>query len=94
MTAGNMLKPEGEESHSADNAIIRLARKLFHTTPHYDGDKLFTNSIGVIARLPSCLGAALINSFAWVFFTATAFSLLGLRQLFFLIDGLPVACRR
>src|SRR5918993_1233013 len=28
ITAGNMLKPEGEESHSADNAIIRLARKV------------------------------------------------------------------
>ena len=34
LAAGNMLKPEGEESHSADNVIIRLARKVFHTTPH------------------------------------------------------------
>ena len=29
LTAGNMLKPEGEESHSADNVIIRVARKVF-----------------------------------------------------------------
>jgi tellurite resistance protein TerC len=40
LTAGNMLKPEGEESHSADNFIIRMARTVFHTTDHYDGDKL------------------------------------------------------
>src|SRR3954452_24235291 len=42
LTAGNMLKPEGEDSHSADNIMIRLARRLFHTTERYDGDKLFT----------------------------------------------------
>src|SRR5215213_5956172 len=40
LTAGNMLKPEGEETHSADNVIIRLARKVFHTTDYYDGDNL------------------------------------------------------
>ena len=28
MTAGNILKPEGEDSHSADNIMIRLARAL------------------------------------------------------------------
>ena len=37
-----MVKPEGEDSHSADNILIRLARRLFHTTGTYDGDKLFT----------------------------------------------------
>ena len=42
LTAGNMVKPEGEDSHSADNILIRLARRLFHTTDTYDGDKLFT----------------------------------------------------
>src|SRR3954449_13161411 len=42
LTAGNMLKPEGEDSHTADNLIIRLARKVFHTTDYYDADKLFT----------------------------------------------------
>ena len=106
LTAGNMLKPEGEESHSADNVIIRLARKVFHTTPHYDGDKLFTVHEGKRAMTPMLLVMVAIGGtdilFAldsipaifgltqstFIVFTATAFSLLGLRQLFFLIDGL------
>jgi len=106
VTAGNMLKPAGEESHSGDNFIIRLARKVFHTTDYYDGDKLFTLHEGKRALTPMLLvmvaigGTDLLfaldsipaifgltqNSF--IVFTATAFSLLGLRQLFFLIDGL------
>jgi tellurite resistance protein TerC len=106
LTAGNMLKPEGEESHSADNVVIRLARKVFHTTPHYDGDKLFTVHEGKRAMTPMLLVMVAIGGtdilFAldsipaifgltqstYIVFTATAFSLLGLRQLFFLIDGL------
>ena len=105
MTAGNMLKPEGEESHSADNAIIRLARKLFHTTPHstatscsphrgqarHDSDAVGDgrhrrHRRALRARLdPGDLRA---DPEHFIVFTATAFSLLGLRQLFFLIDGL------
>jgi tellurite resistance protein TerC len=106
LTAGNMLKPEGEESHSADNVIIRVARKVFHTTPHYDGDKLFTVHEGKRAMTPMLLVMVAIGGtdvlFAldsipaifgltqstFIVFTSTAFSLLGLRQLFFLIDGL------
>ena len=42
ITAGNLLKPENSESKSADNIVVRLARALFHTSEHYDGDKLFT----------------------------------------------------
>src|SRR5882757_6429993 len=42
ITAGNMFKPQTEESHSAQNVIVRLSRRLFHTTDYYDGDKLFT----------------------------------------------------
>jgi tellurite resistance protein TerC len=106
LTAGNMLKPEGEESHSADNFIIRLAKKVFHTTEHYDGDKLFTLVDGKRAMTPMLLVMVAIGGtdilFAldsipaifgltqdvFIVFTATAFSLLGLRQLYFLIDGL------
>jgi tellurite resistance protein TerC len=106
LTAGNLLKSEGEESHSADNLIIRLARKMFHTTDHYDGDKLFTLHQGKRAMTPMLLVMVAIGGtdilFAldsipaifgltqntFIVFTATAFSLLGLRQLFFLIDGL------
>ena len=107
LTAGHMLKPEGgEESHSADNFVIRIARKVFHTTDYYDGDKLFTTFEGRRAMTPMLLVMVAIGGtdilFAldsipaifgltqnvFIVFTATAFSLLGLRQLYFLIDGL------
>ncbi len=106
LTAGNLLKSEGEDSHSADNLIIRLARKVFHTTDYYDGDKLFTMHQGKRAMTPMLLVMVAIGGtdilFAldsipaifgltqstFIVFTATVFSLLGLRQLFFLIDGL------
>jgi tellurite resistance protein TerC len=106
VTAGNLLKPESEDSHSADNIMIRVARRLFDTSEHYDGDKLFTMENGKRVMTPMLLVMAAIGGtdilFAldsipaifgltqnvFIVFTATAFSLLGLRQLYFLIDGL------
>jgi tellurite resistance protein TerC len=107
LTAGNMLKPEGgEDSHKADNFIIRIAKKIFPATDHYDGDKLFTMDDGKRVMTPMLLVMVAIGGtdilFAldsipaifgltqnvFIVFTATAFSLLGLRQLYFLIDGL------
>lgn len=106
LTAGNMLKSEDEESRNKDNVIVRLARRLIHTTDYYDGDKLFTVHDGKRAMTPMLLVMVAIGGtdilFAldsipaifgltqntYLVFTATAFSLLGLRQLFFLIEGL------
>ncbi|WP_072689867.1 TerC family protein [Rhodococcus marinonascens] len=106
VTAGNMLRPETEDSHSADNFIIRIAKKFLHTSKHYDGDKLFTIENGKRAMTPMLLVMVAIGGtdllFAldsipaifgltqnvFVVFTATAFSLMGLRQLYFLLDGL------
>jgi tellurite resistance protein TerC len=106
VTAGNLIKPEGEDSHSADNIMVRIARRLFHTSEHYDGDKLFTVEGGQRVMTPMLLVMVAIagtdilfalDSIPAIFglteniflvFTATAFSLLGLRQLYFLIDGL------
>jgi tellurite resistance protein TerC len=86
--------------------MIRLARRLFHTTDHYDGDKLFTIHNGKKALTPMLLVMVAIGGTdilfaldsipaifgltqnAYIVFTATAFSLMGLRQLYFLIDGL------
>jgi tellurite resistance protein TerC len=105
ITAGNLLKPShgGDE---ADNFIIRMARRFFHTTDYYDGDKLFTIQNGKRALTPMLLVMVAIGGtdilFAldsipaifgltqnvYIVFTATAFSLMGLRQLYFLIDGL------
>ena len=106
ITAGHLIKPEGADSHSADNLVVRLARKLFHTSDTYDGDKLFTLVEGRRVMTPMLLVMVAIGGtdilFAldsipaifgltqnvYLVFTATAFSLLGLRQLYFLIDGL------
>ncbi|NMR31184.1 TerC family protein [Crystallibacter degradans] len=105
ITAGNMLKPD-HGSGEADNFMIRLARKFFHTSEHYDGDKLFTIQDGKKVLTPMLLVMVAIGGtdilFAldsipaifgltqnvYIVFTATAFSLMGLRQLYFLIDGL------
>jgi tellurite resistance protein TerC len=106
LTAGNLLRPEGEDSHSADNVVIRVARRFFHTSDRYDGDKLFTVENGRRVLTPMLLVMVAIGGTDLLFaldsipaifgltqnvylvFTATAFSLLGLRQLYFLIDGL------
>ncbi|MFC3690120.1 TerC family protein [Aquipuribacter hungaricus] len=106
LTAGNLLKPGHDEEDAGSNIVVRLARKVFHTTDYYDGDKLFTQHEGKRALTPMLLVMVAIGGtdilFAldsipaifgltqnvYVVFTATAFSLLGLRQLFFLIDGL------
>lgn len=105
LTAGNMLKKD-EEQEEVDNVVIRLARKVFHTSEHYDGDKLFTLENGKKVMTPMLLVMVAIGGtdilFAldsipaiyglttnvFIVFTATAFSLLGLRQLYFLIDEL------
>jgi tellurite resistance protein TerC len=106
ITAGNLLKPDSSDEEHPDNIVVRLARKLFHTSQHYDGDKLFTIENGKKVMTPMLLVMVAIGGtdilFAldsipaifgltqniYLVFTATAFSLLGLRQLYFLIDGL------
>ena len=105
ITAGNLLKPEGDKDE-ANNFIIRIAKRVLPTTDHYDGDKLFTVENGKKVLTPMLLVMIAIGGtdilFAldsipaifgltqstFIVFTATAFSLMGLRQLYFLIDGL------
>ncbi|MBB2988373.1 TerC family protein [Terracoccus luteus] len=106
VTGGNMLRSHGENGDDGENIVIRLTRRLFHTTEHYDGDKLFTQVDGKRALTPMLMVMIAIGGtdilFAldsipaifgltqntFVVFTATAFSLMGLRQLYFLLDGL------
>ncbi|MET0187796.1 MAG: TerC/Alx family metal homeostasis membrane protein, partial [Pseudonocardia sediminis] len=104
LTAVNLLRPDhGDEG---ENIMVRLARRLFHTSEHYDGDRLFTWEDGRRVMTPMLLVMVAIGGtdilFAldsipaifgltqntFIVFTATAFSLMGLRQLYFLIDGL------
>jgi tellurite resistance protein TerC len=106
ITAGNLLKNDEEDDRSADNFIIRVARRFLRTSEEYDGDKLFTVQDGRRVMTPMLLVMVAIGGtdvlFAldsipaifgltqnvYLVFTATAFSLLGLRQLYFLLDGL------
>ncbi|MGB3286470.1 TerC family protein [Mycolicibacter algericus] len=107
LTARNMFRTaRGGEPHRAHDGVIRLAKKMIHTSEHYDGDKLVTTVGGRRAMTPMLLVVIAIAGtdvlFAvdsipaifgltqntYIVFTATAFSLLGLRQLYFLIDGL------
>lgn len=101
-----MLKSDHDDSESADNVVVRLARRFMHTTGHHDGDRLFTVVDGTRAMTPMLLVVVAIGGtdilFAlesipaifgltqntYLVFTAVAFSRLGLRQLFFLIEGL------
>jgi TerC family integral membrane protein len=106
ITAGNLLKGEDDEERSADNVIIRVARRFLRTSDTYDGDKLFTVQNGKRVMTPMLLVMVAIGGtdvlFAldsipaifgltqnvYLVFTAVAFSLLGLRQLYFLLEGL------
>ncbi|MDO5697521.1 MAG: TerC family protein [Dermatophilus congolensis] len=104
-TAIGLLREKDEEDE-AENFVIRLARRMFHTTDYYDGDKMTTMVDGKRHLTPMLLVMVAIGGTDLLFaldsipaifgltqnvfnvFTATAFSLLGLRQLYFLIDGL------
>ena len=106
VTAGNLLKGEDSGGDDADNFIIKLAKRFFNTSEHYDGDKLVTKIDGKKVLTPMLLVMVAIGGtdllFAldsipaifgltqnvYIVFTATAFSLMGLRQLYFLLDGL------
>jgi len=61
LTAGNMLRPEGEDSHSGDNIMVRIAKKLFRTTDRYDDDKLVTVENGRRVLTPMVLVMAAIG---------------------------------
>jgi tellurite resistance protein TerC len=106
LTAGNLIRPESEDSHSADNIVIRIARRFLHTSDQYAGGKLFVSQNGKRVMTPMLLVMVAIGGTDILFaldsipaifgltqnvflvFTATAFSLLGLRQLYFLLDDL------
>jgi len=105
VTAGNLLAPD-DHDEDRPNIVVRLVRRMFHSSPHYDGDRLFTTYQGRRALTPMLLvmlaigGTDILFAFdsipaifgltqnVFIVFTATAFSLLGLRQLYFLVGGL------
>ena len=107
LTAGHMIKPDThDDDEDRPNVVVRMVRRLFHASPCYDGDRLFTTWQGKRALTPMLLvmlaigGTDILFAFdsipaifgltqsAFIVFTATAFSLLGMRQLYFLVGGL------
>lgn len=105
-TAVRLLSNKEDESAQADNVMIRFARRMFHTTDEYHGDKLTIVQNGKRVLTPMLLVMVAIGATdilfafdsipaifgltqnAYIVFVANAFSLMGLRQLYFLIDGL------
>ena len=55
LTAGNMVRQESEDSHTADNIVIRVAKRFIRTTDEYDGDKFFTIENGKRVLTPMLL---------------------------------------
>ncbi len=104
--ATNLAKTSESERRSTDTVLIRIARRLVHTSDNYNDDRLFTVEHGRRVMTPMLLvmiavgGADILFAFdsipalfglsqnVYLVFSATALSLLGLRQLYFLIDGL------
>ena len=106
VTAGNLIREQDGEERSADNILIRIARRFLRTSDDFDGDRFFTVQDGKRVMTPMLLVMVAIGGTDLLFaldsipaifgltqnvylvFTATAFSLLGLRQLYFLLEGL------
>ncbi|MGO9033650.1 TerC/Alx family metal homeostasis membrane protein [Mycobacterium sp.] len=102
--ATNLAKSSESRRRDTDTVLIRIARRLVHTSEDYDGDRLFTVEHGRRVMTPMLLvmlavgGADILFAFdsipalfglsqnVYLVFSATALSLLGLRQLYFLID--------
>jgi tellurite resistance protein TerC len=87
ITAGNLLKPEGEEEGYDGDKLFTVQNGKRMLTPML----LVMVAIGgtdilfALDSIPAIFG---LTQNVFIVFTATAFSLMGLRQLYFLIDGL------
>ena len=87
-TAAGMLHSQSghKGAATADNTVIRLARKIIRNPMLLVVIALAgTDVIFAMDSLPAIFG---LTQDTYIVFTATAFALLGLRQLYFLIDGL------
>ncbi|HRM00743.1 MAG TPA: TerC/Alx family metal homeostasis membrane protein, partial [Acidovorax sp.] len=94
MLAGKQLAPEKEEESLDQNIVVRVTRKMFTLQ---NGKRALTPMLLVMVvigatdilfaldSIPAIFG---LTDSAFIVFTANAFSLMGLRQLYFLIDGL------
>ncbi|GAA2590615.1 TerC family protein [Actinomadura fulvescens] len=96
----------GDEDEFNENRLLRMAKRLIHTTDSYDGDKIVTKRDGrrmvtpllivmiaigstdVLFALDSIPAIFGLTTEPYLVFTANAFALMGLVQLYFLLGGL------
>jgi tellurite resistance protein TerC len=96
----------GHSGDPADNAFVRLMRRILPMTDEFHGDRLTVKKDGRRLATPMLLTILAIGAIdlifaldsipviygltdeAYIVFTANAFALMGLRQLYFLIGGL------
>lgn len=79
VTAGNLLKSDDHDD-DADNVVVRIARRIFHTTDYYDGDKLFTRVNGRRALTPMLLVMVAIGGTDLLFALDSIPAIFGLTQ--------------
>ena len=104
-TGIKMALPKKEEFEPEKNIAVRLFRKLYPVTSHYDQGRFFTQANGRRAATPLLLvlliiettdlafaldsipAVLAITSNAFIVFTSNIFAILGLRSLYFALQG-------
>jgi tellurite resistance protein TerC len=104
-TGIKMALPKKEEFEPEKNIAVRLFRKLYPVSSHYDQGRFFTQANGRRAATPLLLvlliiettdlafaldsipAVLAITSNAFIVFTSNIFAILGLRSLYFALQG-------
>jgi tellurite resistance protein TerC len=105
VTGIKMALPKKEEFEPEKNIAVRLFRKLYPVSSHYDQGRFFTQANGRRAATPLFLvlliiettdlafaldsipAVLAITSNAFIVFTSNIFAILGLRSLYFALQG-------
>jgi tellurite resistance protein TerC len=105
VTGVKMALPKKEEFEPEKNIVVRLFRRFYPVTSHYDQGRFFTAENGRRAATPLCLVLLIIETtdlafaldsipavlaishHAFIVFTSNIFAILGLRSLYFALQG-------
>jgi len=105
VTGIKMALPKKEEFEPEKNIVVRLFRKLYPVSSHYDQGRFFTVDNGRRAATPLFLVLLIIETtdlafaldsipavlaishHAFIIFTSNIFAILGLRSLYFALQG-------
>ena len=86
LTAGSTLKEAlSDDEEDRENIVLRGVRKLFHTSDHYDGNKLFTVVDGRRAMTPMLLVMVGIGGTDVLFALDSIPAIFGLTQQVYLV---------